>query len=618
MRGTALTTVLLATLFAAVLCQSPWENDAVMRSARIGLPEGWCDAICTLPMPPEIGPVGGQRACGQNLKTYYNNFCPNSLWMSFYCESSSGLMGMMYAGDCGCPNDCMEPFGQGHCVNASCECEAGWGGSDCSMVVCPDNACGGIGECMAVNGTDYCSCPSSHSGAACEIENITPPAVTETVASTQYSSWDDYGDNHPLFNVSTVAQIRLSINPVLLESLLDPLNKNSDTYYPADFWFYNSNVQHFISKIGIRIKGNISRGMAKKSWKLNFNHFIDDDDNDWLQVGKLDLKGFQTDGSSLRDPLSLDIDYSMNGVTQRMGWAQVSINDVNFGHYLILESIDNNFLKSRFDTNDGALFKCQANLEWRGSNITHYQNDTGYWPKTNEAEDVTGWEALRDLTGVITLTPTESLPEELEPIFDVDLFIRTFVFEVATGNWDGLRDSNNFYLFQDPTDGLWKFIRHDMDASFGALPTLVGVGSNDIYEWAIEPVPGSGQLLYDRILSVDKYKLAYTLYMQELWNGFFDPQDFSVLWRRATAFQELNTIPVKQDYPGYFDCGYTYETYKVSWAETIQKPVTWYGQAQIIPGIKPWIMTRKVTAEYYMEQYFDSLIANGTTVLPSV
>ena len=58
-----------------------------------------------------------------------------------------------------------------------------------------------------------------------------------------------------------------------------------------------------------------------------------------------------------------------------------------------------------------------------------------------------------------------------------------------------------------------------MDASFGALPALVGVGSNDIYEWAIEPVEGSGRLLYDRILSVDQYKLAYTLYMQELWNG---------------------------------------------------------------------------------------------------
>jgi len=590
----------------------PYADDVVMQGPPGEFDGDFCSLVCNLPMPANIGPIGGQRACGQDLKTRFNSFCPNSLWMTFYCDVSTGITGIMYAGDCGCPNDCMAPFGQGRCVNGTCSCTSGWGGDDCSKVACPDNACGGVGTCQATNGTDYCACPPSHSGAACGIENISPPPVTETVASTQYSSWDEYGDEHPLFNVSTVAQIKLYTSPVLLEALLAPSNANSDTYVPADFWFYNSNVQHYIAKIGLRIKGNISRGMAKKSWKLNFNHFLDDDDNDWLQVGKLDLKGFQTDGSKLRDPLSLDVDFSMDGVTQRMGWAQVSINDVNFGHYLILESIDNNFLNSRFGTNDGPLYKCQASLRWEGWNVTNYQNTSAYVPKTNEAEDISGWEALRDLLAVINFTPPTLLPDKLEPIFDVDLFIRTFVFEVATGQWDGLRDSNNYYLFQNPGDGLWKFIRHDMDAAFGALPAFVPVGTNDIYTWADGPKAGSGRLLYDRILSVDKYKLAYTLYMQELFNGFFDPQDFTALWRRAMSFQTMNTLPVKQDYPGYFDCGYTYETYKLSWDQTIVKPVTWYGKAQIITAVKQWIEARKISGEYYMEQYFDSIIANST------
>lgn len=40
----------------------------------------------------------------------------------------------------------------------------------------------------------------------------------------------------------------------------------------------------------------------------------------------------------------------------------------------------------------------------------------------------------------MNLTPNDVFAATLPSVFDVDLFIRTFVFEVATGNWDGLRE----------------------------------------------------------------------------------------------------------------------------------------------------------------------------------
>lgn len=38
----------------------------------------------------------------------------------------------------------------------------------------------------------------------------------------------------------------------------------------------------------------------------------------------------------------------------------------------------------------------------------------------------------------------------IEDIFDVDLFLRTYVMEVATGNWDGIWDCNNYFMYYNP------------------------------------------------------------------------------------------------------------------------------------------------------------------------
>eukprot|EP00750_Incisomonas_marina_P008119 INCI15248.1.p1 GENE.INCI15248.1~~INCI15248.1.p1 ORF type:complete len:2168 (-),score=185.95 INCI15248.1:165-6668(-) len=62
-----------------------------------------------------------------------------------------------YRGRAGCgPN--------GFCVNGTCYCDQGWGGSDCDVRVCP-NSCGGRGVCQR-NGT--CRCADGWGGRACE------------------------------------------------------------------------------------------------------------------------------------------------------------------------------------------------------------------------------------------------------------------------------------------------------------------------------------------------------------------------------------------------------------------------------------------------------------------
>jgi spore coat protein CotH len=67
-----------------------------------------------------------------------------------------------------------------------------------------------------------------------------------------------------------------------------------------------------------------------------------------------------------------------------------------------------------------------------------------YVPQTDAAEMIEGYKELVTLLAVINLSPNNTFERDLNAIFDVDLFLRFLVFEVATGNWDGIANGNNF------------------------------------------------------------------------------------------------------------------------------------------------------------------------------
>lgn len=234
------------------------------------------------------------------------------------------------------------------------------------------NTCNNHGTCTVVQGIDICNCTLEWAGSDCSSHVISPPPIIEVVPSTQYSSEDEYGNDHPIFNSTTVAQIRLTMSEESLQYLLNPANSHSQDYQKSTMWFDNGIVSKYIAAIGVRLKGNSSRGYAKKSWKLSFTEY--DDDADWDGIHKLALKGFQTDPSYLRDPMATSVAYSMNAYIQRFGWAELYINNQSYGYYLINEEVNKQYLTSRFGTNDGPLYKCTANLTWVGPEPSDYQN----------------------------------------------------------------------------------------------------------------------------------------------------------------------------------------------------------------------------------------------------
>jgi len=131
----------------------------------------------------------------------------------------------------GCPNYCYNATQQGTCNSGQCECAQGWIGEDCSRVS-STNPCNGQGTVQDVSGVQTCVCNPGYVLMDCSAQAGPLPPITQTINPiAQYSSWDEYGDQNPIFNDSTIAQIHLTMDPSVLEFMLDPVNKHTETYY---------------------------------------------------------------------------------------------------------------------------------------------------------------------------------------------------------------------------------------------------------------------------------------------------------------------------------------------------------------------------------------------------
>ena len=188
-------------------------------------------------------------------------------------------------GVCGCPNDCYEEMGNGVCSSKKmvCECSDGFGGLDCSMPKCP-NTCSSHGKCIASDEKDsifpfdYCECDNGFTGTDCSavVNNVGTAPWGNVFGKDQkeYNGQDDYEDDHPVFNMSVLARIHVTLSPEDYLYCLQPWNLYNQTYVHGNAYFDNGNVQESLPDIGIRIKGGMSRLGQKKDGRLVLMNLI--------------------------------------------------------------------------------------------------------------------------------------------------------------------------------------------------------------------------------------------------------------------------------------------------------------------------------------------------------
>ena len=148
-------------------------------------------------------------------------------------------------GKCGCPSNCSETF-RGTCINDKCQCAEGYAGDDCISVSCDlGQSCSEKGFCQetVTPGWDVCACDEGFSGVDCSANMGHPPPIQQTLDIPQYTSWDLYGDDNPIFDQDSVAVINIEMDPADLKWFMEPINTQTHEYKPVNMvlYFFSSN-----------------------------------------------------------------------------------------------------------------------------------------------------------------------------------------------------------------------------------------------------------------------------------------------------------------------------------------------------------------------------------------
>ena len=197
------------------------------------------------------------------------------------------------------------------------------------------------------------------------------------------NSWMVYDD-------SEVSTINIEIDPQSLSWIYDSENLDSDSLHMASFHFQNAYINEHIDSIGFRIRGNTSRNADKKSFKIDFNHFVQG--RQFYDIEKMNLNGEHNDPSVTRSKICWDIFQKIDIPSSQASHTEVYINDNYYGLYVSVEHIDDNFLERNFSDDSGNLWKCiwPADLTYRGDNPIsyhpYYSDTRPYELKTNEEE----------------------------------------------------------------------------------------------------------------------------------------------------------------------------------------------------------------------------------------
>ena len=335
-------------------------------------------------------------------------------------------------------------------------------------------------------------------------------------AVTILKSQPVFPEDGPLYDDSSIPRIDISIDLDTLEWLYQHENLESDIEFRARFIFDNGEIRDTIEPVGFRLRGNTSRYSQKKSFKVSFNTFTSG--AKYYGVEKLNLNGEHNDPSVMRAKIGWDIMRKWEIPAPRSNHVEVYINGDYYGLYINVEHIDEEFVKSRFEKNDGNLYKClyPADLDYLGSDPDLYKLTSGdrrvYELKINEEED--DYSDLAEFINVLNNTPNDQLVCKIDEIFNVYDYLKVIAVDILTANWDGpIYNKNNFYLYHNTINGKFDYIPYDLDNTFGIDWFGIDWANRNIYNWSQN---GEPRPIYTKFMENEELRNQYSNYIKNL------------------------------------------------------------------------------------------------------
>jgi spore coat protein CotH len=277
------------------------------------------------------------------------------------------------------------------------------------------------------------------------------------------------------FDDRRVHDIQLWIHERDWQQLRETYREN--TYYPADVHWNEMRIRG----VGIRSRGNGSRHDRKPGLRVDVDRYLTE--QRFLGLKSFILDNGAQDASIMRERLAMSLFRRLGLPAPREAHARVFVNGEYLGLYVIVESIDKDFIERVYrprvsDTTDterdGYLFE----YRWH---YPFYFGDLGpdlgayaelFEPRTHEREGADQlYGPIRDLARDIRMAPDADFEAAVARRIDLDQFVRYVAVENFLADFDGMLGAwgmNNFYLYRTEANGIAQVIAWDRDNAFSA------------------------------------------------------------------------------------------------------------------------------------------------------
>ncbi len=377
----------------------------------------------------------------------------------------------------------------------------------------------------------------------------TTPATSQTIAS---------------FPRDQVIEVNVNMAEADLNEML--ANGVQEQEYPAAVTWSGKTLPN----ISIRTKGNsslrsVARSDSKRfSFKLDLNQFVDGQNLDGIST--INLNNNFSDPTYMREYLSYEALDSLGLPTPARTWVRLSLNDELWGLYLAVEQIGAPFLERSFGSSSGDLYK-PANQYGQGADLKWYGEDYASYPGiVYKGKGRTDHQALLDMLDTL------NNGGDLEQVLDIDAVLKYVAACTAMVSLDSYQGqfAHNYYLYEQ--DGKFTVIPWDFNMSFGGMGgsgSAVKIDSPTSVALVERP-------LIAKLLEVPEYKERYHGYIEELTEGYLEPERFEARAREVMAILD----PYVKEDPTKF---VTYEQFQNS----LEQPVSDTGTTTADGGISP-------------------------------
>ncbi|WP_254073624.1 CotH kinase family protein [Cellulophaga sp. HaHaR_3_176] len=326
----------------------------------------------------------------------------------------------------------------------------------------------------------------------------------------------------------------------------DPIFVPAEVFYNDKEWY----------KVGVRFKGNSSlqstwqAGNLKLSFKLDFDEFEDEypqiDNQRFYGFKKLSLKNNYNDKSMLREKVAADIFRTAGLASSHTAFYTVYVDHGDgptyFGLYTLVEEVDDTVIDTQFSDNDGNLYKPD------GDGATFAENSFTkdvFVKKTNE--DDADWSDIQNLFTALhdetRTTDTAAWRENLETVFDTDVFLNYLAVNTVIQNWDTYgRMTHNYFLYNNLDSGKLNWIPWDNNEALqtGNMDGSLALDFSDLNnaQW-----PLIGYLYQDSV-----YKAKYDSYVNDIINNAFNENTMQLTY---SNYANLIESYATTELPGY-------------------------------------------------------------------